>query len=431
MKIDTLYLKNFRNVIEKEYGLNSHFTVFIGINGRGKSTWLHALRIACGAFLLKVPDAPSRHIHEDEIRLVDHGTFAARQTPVIVEAKGTLSNGSIPLEWRRRIPEGKSKTTFSKEDVGKIREIGAKKYRKMVRGSENLDLPLIAFFGTSRVHGTGRKRESRTRRLIFKDGYNAWSEMRSSIFGYQAWLDSFDALSSEGMEYPETKDAFYETLKKANPYIQKVGFVAGELWLKVAFDDYESGYLPVRLHSDGIIAFTEMVAEMAYRCIALNGYKKLDAIEGTEGVVMIDEIDLHLHPNWQKRVIGDLKNAFPKIQFVATTHSPFIVQSLDKEELINLDLEEEEEGLSSDPVNYGIEDIAEIEMGVGGPRSEKFQEKVELALKYYSLLAEGKNSDNHEATRELRRKLDELEERFSNDPYFVSTLKWERKVAEK
>ena len=54
----------------------------------------------------------------------------------------------------------------------------------------------------------------------------------------------------------------------------------------------------------------------------------------TGGVVLIDELDFHLHPNWQRRIVGDLTSLFPMLQFVATTHSPFIVQSLDGQGLV-------------------------------------------------------------------------------------------------
>lgn len=54
----------------------------------------------------------------------------------------------------------------------------------------------------------------------------------------------------------------------------------------------------------------------------------------TPGIVIIDEIDLSLHPTWQKRIIGILKEQFPRIQFICATHSPFIIQSLDEENLL-------------------------------------------------------------------------------------------------
>ena len=75
-------------------------------------------------------------------------------------------------------------------------------------------------------------------------------------------------------------------------------------------------------------------------------------------MVLIDEIDMHLHPKWQRNIISDLKNTFPKIQFIATTHSPFIIQSLRAEELIKLDGDD----VVDNPFTKSIPDIAEEEM---------------------------------------------------------------------
>lgn len=101
--------------------------------------------------------------------------------------------------------------------------------------------------------------------------------------------------------------------------------------------------LPHRLSygqlSDGYRNLVGMVADIAYRCIQLNPHLGELAVTETPGVVLIDELDLHLHPNWQKTVVRDLKQAFPRMQFIATTHSPFIVQSLGENELLNLDRE--------------------------------------------------------------------------------------------
>ncbi len=428
MKVNHLYLKNFRNVAEASYELNPHFTVVIGINGKGKSTILHALRVVCGTYLLSIPEVKSRHIDDDEIRFLSHGTFLSPQTPVVVEAKGSFRNELEQVTWRRRIPEGKNYTTSSSEDVGKVRDLGKSKFDKMRAGSDDLDLPVIAFFGTSRLHGAARDRISRIGRQIFKEGYYRWNEMRSSVYGYDSWLTTYPALLSEGKEYPESKKAFWDALLKAAPFIKKADFIGTELWIKVEIEDYISEYLPIHLHSDGVKSFTEMVAELAYRCIVLNGNKREGAVIDTQGIVLIDELDQHLHPNWQRRVVGDLKNAFPNLQFVATTHSPFIVQSLKREELINLDTTEGE-GLEKDPFYYGIEDVAEAENLVKDiPRSEQFIEMVETAEQYYELIANGKESKTDHETAKLREKLNEMEERFSDDPAFVALLKSERKA---
>lgn len=108
------------------------------------------------------------------------------------------------------------------------------------------------------------------------------------------------------------------------------------------------GKTPERHHysymSDGLKAMINIVSEIAYRCIQLNGFLGYNSVRYTPGVVLIDEVDLYLHPIWQKTVLRDLMSAFPNIQFIVTTHSPFIVQSLKQGELISFDDDSYTEG---------------------------------------------------------------------------------------
>ena len=135
---------------------------------------------------------------------------------------------------------------------------------------------------------------------------------------------------------------------------------------------------------------------------------------------MIDELDLHIHPEWQRHLVGDLKMAFPGIQFVATTHSPFIVQSLEANELINLDVTD---GLDEAPNKYSIEDISEFEMGVKNvERSEKFLEMKRAAAEFFELV---KNTADAEAIATAKIKLNELRLRYNNDPAYVALLESE------
>ena len=92
--------------------------------------------------------------------------------------------------------------------------------------------------------------------------------------------------------------------------------------------------------SDGYRNMIGMIADIAYRCIKLNPHLGVNALKETNGLVLIDKLDLHLHPSWQKAIVKELTTSFPKIQFVATTHSPFIVQSLAKDQTINLEDQE-------------------------------------------------------------------------------------------
>lgn len=424
MRIETLYLKNFRNVTEQTYRFDPHFTVLIGINGRGKSTWLHGLRVACGAYLLhpSSQEVSKRHIQKTEIRYSNEASFFNTNFPVIVEAEGYFPEAEQPIKWRRQVVEQKKGTSSTNEDVGKVRGLCKAKYDDMKAGSDDLNLPVIAFFGTSRVHGAGRNSKARLGRQIFKEGYSNWHEMRATVYGYQSWLASYSISVMKNHDYPETQQAFWKAMRAANPYIEDIRFEHNELWLKIVMDDYQSEYLPLHLHSDGIICFTEMTAELAYRCIVLNGNKRENVIEKTLGVVMIDELDLHLHPSWQKHVVHDLKKAFPNLQFVATTHSPFIVQSLAASELINLDstVSMAEAGLQ--PLDLTLNQVATEIMQVENLNSDNFEERFEQAKETFQNLESNGHSIDMGDYAKLKQLIDGLITTDTEDPVYKAFL---------
>lgn len=182
-------------------------------------------------------------------------------------------------------------------------------------------------------------------------------------------------------------------------------------------EGFESPYLPLSLDSDGIITHTSMVAELAYRCIMLNAHNGKNAIKESRGLVMIDELDLHLHPTWQKQVVGDLKKAFPNIQFVATTHSPFIVQSLKSDELINLDKLSDVE-----PLDLSLEEVAEDIMGVDDSFANENTKMESISSDYLHTLTELKKGD-----RAKEAKLDELETKIA-DPAILKMKRMEQSV---
>lgn len=95
--------------------------------------------------------------------------------------------------------------------------------------------------------------------------------------------------------------------------------------------------------SDGYHAFIALTADIARRAVMLNQFDGTNAPNRVEGVVLIDEIDRHLHPRWQRVALPRLRNAFPKLQFIITTHSPQVLSSVENRNarwLIDWKLEE-------------------------------------------------------------------------------------------
>ena len=101
--------------------------------------------------------------------------------------------------------------------------------------------------------------------------------------------------------------------------------------MMVDFEDM--GNTPFDTLSDGQRGLIAMVADIARRACLLNPHLEDKVLEETPGIVLIDELDLHLHPKWQRSIVKNLKKTFPKIQFIATTHSPQIIGECKTDEI--------------------------------------------------------------------------------------------------
>jgi predicted ATP-binding protein involved in virulence len=138
------------------------------------------------------------------------------------------------------------------------------------------------------------------------------------------------------------------------------------------------GVSPFRTLSDGFRNMVALFADLAYRCALLNPHLGIESIEQTPGVILIDELELHLHPRWQKRIISDLQNTFPACQFVITTHSPQIINTVPPESLVLLRLENERVKIERVGQAYGLDvnHVLKHIMGVE-PRPQNVLEVIE------------------------------------------------------
>lgn len=433
MKIEELRIQNFKKFEQKTFKFNPHFTVCIGENAAGKTTILEALAIALGGFLLGIEGADAKNnIQRSQIRTIDIDGQPRLQKPVKIAVTANIE-GEI-VEWSRDFI-GKNPTSNTK----KIAALASKKLAisrtpnlSDIERSENekVCFPVIAYHGTGRLWGGLAEHE--------KIAYQKQEE--GVVMAYTNCL-SAKSSSKEFLAWFKTQE---DTIKKFERPLDKAHLVAVKKAIKELvpeweelFFDYKSDAL-VGLYrsenktqklgfaqlSDGFRNMVSLTADIAFRCIQLNPHLGEQAVKLTEGVVLIDEIDLHLHPNWQRKIVADLKRAFPKIQFIATTHSPFIVQSLQSDELINLDTETD---LS--PQKQSLEEVAEGIMGVPEARRSKiFLDMKKAATEYFTLLEQAKNNPkiSKEEIAELKQKMQALTVPFYEDPAFVAFLEFQK-----
>jgi hypothetical protein len=109
-----------------------------------------------------------------------------------------------------------------------------------------------------------------------------------------------------------------------------------------------------------------------------------DRIGEGEAIVLIDEIDVHLHPKWQRLIVPALEDLFPNCQFIATTHSPFVIQATRRQQISSIDPKFSTVDLDG---GNSIDDIAEDIQGVSVPQRSMRAEKLsDAAKKYFTLL---------------------------------------------
>lgn len=424
MKIEKLKIKNFKNFREKVFEFNEQFTVLIGENGSGKTSSLDALAVATGAFLEGIDGVSKRFIDKDEVCRESFGRQSFEfQIPVEIEAWSTISGKGY--HWVRTKKSVDGRTRGNTKGIKNL----AAKYQELVRsGDKSQILPVFVY------HGTGRLWAEHKSKVEFKsvgsrlDGYIDCLSPKSSSKQFLSWYKTyFDSKQKFAQEEDKAAiQAFNNALTALVKEWQEIAFdfVENDLVGTYTSQDGTLHFLPYRMLSDGYRNVIGMAADIAYRCIKLNPHLGINAVTETPGIVLIDELDLHLHPNWQKNIVADLKRVFPAIQFVATTHSLFIVQSLKATELISLD---EETPFQEDPFREGIEDVAENFMNVEDvERSNEFLEREKVAAEYFDLIAKGQNEATNGKVKELKERLDELELRFSDDPAYVALMKAER-----
>lgn len=353
MKLKKVRITNYRCFKEAEIDFDEHTTLIVGKNGAGKTAILDAVAVAVSTFLLGIDGGVSRNISRDDARYEFHdldGTVDPQhQFPVNIESTGDcLDNYNV--KWVRSLNSESGNTTV--KEARELTNISKDTQKRIMTGDKSLILPLISYYGTGRLYA--QKKE--------KKNIKSLTEFKRQV-GY------VDCMAAESNEKLMLNWFQIQTLKSLQEQ-QRTGIVEKPLLLKtvesaickcferisgsknadIMFDldthrlvlNFEStdGSLQkfaMDEMSDGYKNTLSMIGDIAYRMAVLNPMLGDKVLEETSGVVVIDEIDLHLHPQWQQTIISDLNTIFPKIQFIVSSHAPAVINSVAREQIRILD----------------------------------------------------------------------------------------------
>ncbi len=375
MKLHSLQVTNFRCFESLTVEFDPQLTVLVANNGMGKTAILDAITVALGPFISGFDTGVNKGFkHEDsrlgikligtkkiKIRIKDSAWSVESKYPIKLNAAGIIEDQLI--QWSRELKGEKTQTTVGD---AKLLTKYAKKLQLSVRADEQVTLPVIAYYGTGRLWRQSKPNlkystDSKSRLYGYQDALNSESDFKAvSKWFKDESLAQFNEIVANIMTHQHLGNIDISPLKI--PYI-KLEHVRKavdrclnhsgwstlyydaelqQLVIRHKDDKLLDAFIPVAQLSDGVKAMLSLVADIAYRCVQLNPHLASPP-EETSGVVLIDEIELHLHPSWQQHVINDLQTAFPNIQFIVTTHSPQVLTTIPANSIRLLEMEWDEE----------------------------------------------------------------------------------------
>lgn len=327
MKLERLILENFRGKQALDINLGARLTLLMAANGGGKTSVLDGIAIGLGEALTHLPQVAGLTFKKAG-DIYQANNKAAPYARVVLHA----TNG---VAWDRLTRRDKSAATARLIPQG----LGVKALRKFLDESiidplnsgAIFDLPVFTYYGVSRALldvPLTRKgfTHQHARFEALTSALNADSRFKSAF----VW---FYNKENEEHRLQKTEKSFDISLKELDCVRQAVARVFPDL------SDPHIGLNPLRFVvkqgtelfnitqlSDGYKTLLGMVIDLSARMAMANPH--LEDPLAAEAIVMIDELDLHLHPQWQQRITGDLLRAFPNTQFIISTHSPYIVESV-------------------------------------------------------------------------------------------------------
>ena len=189
--------------------------------------------------------------------------------------------------------------------------------------------PLFAWYGVDRLQRRRNGRRKVERTADRWEAYDSALDPNLDEAPLLQWLQDEILGDVVRMQQEEPERFFHaavmEAAVQATPGVMNAWYDPVAQGPVVRFDD---GHVaPWSELSDGYHVFIALVADIARRAVMLNQFDGAEAPARVEGTVLIDELDLHLHPRWQRVVLAGLRRAFPRLQLIVTTHSPQILSS--------------------------------------------------------------------------------------------------------
>lgn len=370
MIINRLDLTHYRGATNLSLAFNKKLNVLCGINGAGKSTVLDSLAILLSWAISRIRhiNAPGRPVNEDDI--TNGESWSALQL--------SCFERNETVHWRlMKSRAGHNSPDAVKSDFGSLNGYAKDLQVQIARTGEQTNIPLFVYYPVNRavldIPLRIRKKHPLTLLTAYDDALDSvssganfrtffeWFREREDLENeYRKYQD--DASKPDGYQFPDVQlEAVRSALMQFMPEFSNLTVRRNPLRMTV---EKCGQRLNVNQLSDGEKCMIALIGDLARR-LAIANPMRTNPLEG-DGIVLIDEVDLHLHPKWQRIVVPKLQDVFVGCQFILSTHSPHVIAHVKPESLFLI--RQTPSGIISEKPNesYGknVDRVLEDLMGV-------------------------------------------------------------------
>ena len=417
MRLKEIHLTNFRCFEQLDVQLNDRLAVFLGVNGAGKTAVLEAInRLYAKDYVARFfnyTDTDSRQIQIESRKNMRIGAKKASMS-MKVELSSTDK-----FDWRLEF-EFPTSTSFGYHPKNDDIHNWVSKYIKKSEESPLMNLPLFAFYKSEKAVDINDENYLEPEAIKLKQLWAFKNVFRNEKDSFNNFLTWFDDKANYENSIRLEKDYAYRDLKfqivrqsiatfldtltdssfknlRVNKKDPDYVFDSSKNVLTITKDNLD---IDVNQLSAGEKSVILLIADLSKR-LAIANPSLGNPLEG-EGIVLIDEIDLHLHPQWQRNILPALLTTFPKCQFIVTTHSPLVISNVGRESVFIL---ENGKLVKNTPHTLG-RDYASILYNVFGveERPAEYQEKIDACFRLIE------NEQYEEAKSALKKLSEELGE---------------------
>ncbi|MFN6564203.1 MAG: AAA family ATPase [Nostoc sp. ChiSLP01] len=435
MKVKRLKMQSFRGIGDLTLEFDeTQPTVFIGINGVGKSSILDCLAILLSQFIGRIASnddifAPANqsinilgsgiviqgNIHGD-LNLHSGNSnqsrwFGEQNSKIRDFHEQDITNGckethneikillnSLSVNWfLKNGRKGNSENINNSQDELKL--VVEEIYRQWQANPE-INLPLAVYYRVNRAVIDISLEISKDYSFEQTDAYEqALNGVQISFSTFFQWFRTLEDLENETRRDTSSYrnhqlEAVRQAIYSLVPYFSNLRVRRSPLRMTVEKQDEE---LTVNQLSDGEKCLLAMVGDLARR-LAIANPSLPDPLQGT-GVVLIDEIELHLHPKWQREIIPALTRTFPNCQFIVTTHSPQVISQVKPEGIYILEKTDEGVIAKKPESSFGRDSNRILEDLMGVPaRPQEIKDRLH---ELFRLIDEGNLDDARQLSQEI------------------------------